>query len=315
MLTEGKTNLSHTTSIFSEFIHDWANAFYQAKKVEGVSPYTLIFYKQQLEHFLKFCHGQVIDNFSQLSPTIIREYLLWLEEGGHNPGGQHAAYRVLKTFLRWYENEVEPENWHNPISKVKAPKLAEEPLSPVALADVQAMVKSCKSGIFLDVRDKAMLLVLLDTGARAREFTALDLADLDFITGALTIRKGKGRKPRTVFLGEKSRRAIRAYLKSRKDICSALWVIDDDAGRLGYPGLRKMLVRRAKLAGVDTPSPHDFRRAFAINMLRAGVDLVTLARLMGHTNLKTLQRYLLQLPEDLQAAHNKGSPVDRAFRF
>ena len=63
------------------------------------------------------------------------------------------------------------------------------------------------------------------------------------------------------------------------------------------------------------PSPHDFWRTFAINMLRAGVNLVTLSRVMGHTSIKTLQQYLMQLQEDLQAAHVKGNSVDRAFRF
>ena len=73
-----------------------------------------------------------------------------------------------------------------------------------------------------------------------------------------------------------------------------------------------MLERYAKLAGIDAPSAHDFRRAFAITMLRNGTDLVTLARLMGHSNLKVLQRYLKQLPEDLQEAHRLAGPVDNA---
>jgi len=74
-----------------------------------------------------------------------------------------------------------------------------------------------------------------------------------------------------------------------------------------------MLACRAKWANVEISSPHDFRRAFAINMLRSGIDLISLARLMGHSSLKTLQRYLKQIPDDLQAAHNKGGPVDKVF--
>ena len=128
MHTVGKTNLSHTLNKLSEYIPDWANAFYRAKKIDGMSPNTQAFYKQQLGHFLTFCQGQVIEQVSQISPTTIRDYLLWLEENGHNPGGQHAAYRELRIFLPWHENEVEPENWCNPITKVKAPRLAEEPL-------------------------------------------------------------------------------------------------------------------------------------------------------------------------------------------
>jgi integrase/recombinase XerD len=304
---ETKT-LAHTTSQI-DFIPDWANFFYQAKKVEGISPCTLAFYRQQLGHFLRFCDAQVIENVSQITANNIREYLLWLGESGHNPGGVHAAYRVLKTFLRWYENEMEPEGWRNPVSKVKAPKLSEDPIDPVEVEEIRAMIETCRNS-FLDKRDKAILLCLFDTGSRAREFLNIQLEDVNFITGAILIRQGKGRKPRSVFLGKQARKSLRIYIRARIDDNPSLWV--SEAGLdLGYGGLRAILQKRARLAGIQAPTAHDFRRAFALECLRNGMDLITLARLMGHTNLKVLQRYLRQLPEDLQEAHRKASPVDQ----
>jgi len=81
---------------------------------------------------------------------------------------------------------------------------------------------------------------------------------------------------------------------------------------LEYAGLRAALAERARLAGIEAPKLYSFRRAFAITILPNGTDLVTLSRLMGHTNLKVLQRYLKQLPEDLQEAHRRAGPVDNA---
>ncbi len=75
-------------------------------------------------------------------------------------------------------------------------------------------------------------------------------------------------------------------------------------------GLRSILRRRADYAGVEAPSPHDFRRAFALAMLRAGVDVLSLQRLMGHSSLAVLQRYVKQTDLDGQRAHAKGSPVE-----
>ncbi len=167
---------------------------------------------------MRYCEAQVITQIGEITPNIIRLYLLWHEETGHNPGGLHAAFRVLRTFLLWYENEVEPEGWKNPIRKVKAPKLAEEPLEPVEIKDVIAMAETCTAGSFLDYRDRAILLFLLDTGARARELLKINLEDINLINGAILIREGKGRKPRTVFLGRISRKAVRVYLKNRKAI-------------------------------------------------------------------------------------------------
>jgi len=74
--------------------------------------------------------------------------------------------------------------------------------------------------------------------------------------------------------------------------------------------LRSMVQRRARAAGVRAPGLHDFRRAFALLALRGGVDLVSLQRLMGHSGLDVLRRYLAQTEADLRAAHAKGAPVD-----
>jgi len=305
------TDLARTTikNVHQDNLLDWANQFYQSKKVEGVSMYTLTFYKQQLGHFLRYCDSQILTSLEDITPNVVRQFLLWHEETGHNPGGLHAAFRVLRTFLLWYESEAEPEGWTNPIHKVKAPKLAIQPLVPVEVEDVSALVQTCRSGSFMDYRDKALLMFLLDTGARAREVLNIDLQDVDLVSGAILIDRGKGRKPRTVFLGKASRKALRTYLKHRIDNHPALWVTDE-CERLEYGGLRGILVRRAKQAGVKAPTLHSFRRAFALNILRAGVDVFSLQKLMGHADLQVLRRYLAQTTEDIAQAHRIGSPVD-----
>ena len=143
--------------------------------------------------------------------------MIWLDtDEKHNPGGVHAAYRVLKTFLRWYEQEAEPEGWKNPIAKIKAPKLAEEQLEPVSLTTVDQMTKACSSIDLLDLRDKALLFFLLDTGARASEVSAVDLADIDQVTGGVLIRKGKGRKTLNCFYGEEGAACVPGIPQSAK---------------------------------------------------------------------------------------------------
>jgi integrase/recombinase XerD len=63
---------------------------------------------------------------------------------------------------------------------------------------------------------------------------------------------------------------------------------------------------------VDEPSLHDFRRAFALSMLRNGTDIFTLAKLMGHEGISVLQRYLKQTNLDTEEAHRRAGPVDNA---
>lgn len=291
-----------------DLLSKWAESFLIDRKAKGLSPHSTRFYKVELTLFLRYCDGQVLSRIEQLTPDILRRYLLYLEENGRNPGGVHAAFRALRAFLLWYENETEPEGWKNPIRKVKAPRVAEEPIDPVSIETVKELIAACSGPNGL--RDKALLLFLLDTGARASEVCAVDLADIDLISGGVLIRSGKGGKPRTVFIGKKTKMAIRAYLKKRGDQHPALWTTDD-GDRLTYYGLNQIVRRRARDAGVPKPELHSFRRAFALNFLRNGGDLMSLQRLMGHADLQVLRRYLAQTTQDLQVAHGKNGPVDR----
>ncbi|HET8671919.1 MAG TPA: site-specific integrase, partial [Candidatus Saccharimonadales bacterium] len=105
-------------------------------------------------------------------------------------------------------------------------------------------------------------------------------------------------------------KALHAYLKRRSDNNPALWVTSADE-RLAMSSLQGMLQRRGQSAGIKPPSPHDFRRGFALAMLRAGVDLITLAGWMGHSSLEVLKRYTKQNTEDLRLAHEYGKQIGK----
>lgn len=296
----------------SDDLRSWVTAFLHNCRSRNLAGGTIEFYSKKLNVFIQFCEVFAITRISQITPDTIRHFLIFLEERHHKPAGIHCYYRSVKTFLKWYEREVELTDWRNPVEKVKAPIVPLEPLDPVSIDVIRSMIQTCGSGGFTAARDKAILLFLLDTGVRLSEFLALNKEDVNMITGAIQIRRGKGRKPRNVYLGDKARRTLRNYLKERKDYNPALWV-STSGERLTETGLRMMLRRRAARADVPTPSPHDFRRAFALERWRAGVDILTLSKLMGHTSLQVLNRYLKQAGEDLEQAAKQGSPVDLNF--
>ena len=156
-------------------------------------------------------------------------------------------------------------------------------------------------------------MTLLDTGMRAAELLALNLKDIDLLSGEVLILHGKGDKRRTVFCGSRSRKALKVYLKLRGSLYEDdPLFISRSGGRLTYGGLVHILRSRAARAGVKAPGAHDFRRAFALQMLRSGVDLMRLAALMGHSDLEVLRRYIHLVTSDIRAAHAQGSPVDKA---
>ncbi len=307
-----ETQRTLQVSTVDDYLLTWLEAFLIDRKAAGVASGTLRFYRQKIKLFSDYCDAQAVKQIGQIHPSFLRQYLLYLEESGHNAGGRHAAFRTIRAFFLWYEDEVEPEGWSNPIRKVKAPRVPVEPLEPVSFDTVTRMIKACPYNTFTGDRDAAILLCLLDTGARASEFLFVNLEDINQARGGILIRQGKGRKPRTVYIGKQSKRALRRYLRHRHDDSIALWVTHPRCGseRLGYDGLRGILTRRAKEADVKISSLHDFRRAFALAMLRNRTDIFTLAKLMGHECISVLQRYLKQTNLDTEEAHRRAGPVD-----
>jgi site-specific recombinase XerD len=305
---------SRTIELLEEefYLEIWLEAFLKDRMAQGLSQGTLKWYRVKLRSFSNYCETKLIKSILEISPDSIREYLLSLEITGHNPGGVHSAYRALKAFLRWWEFEVEPEGWKNPIRKIKAPRLAIEPLDPADPEIIKALISTCENSTFHGDRDKAIILALLDTGCRANELLSIDLVDVNKTTGMILLRQTKSKRPRTVILGQRSRKALRAYLQHRADVSPALWVTKSKE-RLTYFGLRSMMARRSRTAGVKPPELHSFRRLFALTMLRNGVDIYSLQMLMGHSDLQMLRRYLKETDTDLLNAHSKGSPVNTLF--
>lgn len=293
-----------------DYISATADSFLIDRQARELSSRTVKFYREFLRTFIEYCNTNSVTFIQEITPDFLRRYFLAFGET-HNPGGVHGAYRTIRAFFQWLLNEeVMAPDWKNPMLKVKAPKVVLDPLEPISITDVKSLIDTCQRGDLIGERDRTLFLFLLDTGARAREACNMNIKDVDLNTGAVMIRYGKGGKTRMVFIGRTTRRAVRAYLRLRHDPSPALFVSKDEE-RLTYDGLRLLLERRAKRAKLSNkPKLHGFRRAFALNMLRSGVDIFVLQRLMGHADLQVLRRYLAQNDEDNQLAHMRGSPVD-----
>lgn len=281
------------------------------RQARNLAPKTLRWYEQSLDVFRAFCVAESVTTLGDVTPAFLRRFLVRLQERGHNPGGVKSIYSAVKALLSWYEQENAPTGWPNPARRVKTPRVPELLLDPVSMADLKAMLATCKRRSFYGDRDRALLLFLLDSGVRHAELCALNVGDLDMQTGSVLVRSGKGRKPRITFTGPSTRKALIRYLRYRGDLAddAPLWATESGE-RLSYAGVRQVVRRCAKRAGVKEPGSHAFRRAFALASLRAGMDLVSLQRLLGHSDLSVIRRYLAQTEADLKAAHAKASPVD-----
>lgn len=276
-----------------------------------LSRHTLLYYQVQIERFADFCETMGITEIEKITADAIRSYLIHLQDTGHNVGGLRTRYIAIKAYLFWYEREFEPEDWKNPINKVKMPKVPPRPIDPITIEQLRALLATCESN-FVGIRDSALLKFLLDTGSRVEETTLVQRSDVDIYSGAVLIRQGKGGKPRYVYLGKKSLRALRKYLQRRDDVNPSLWVTS--AGHsLAKSSIQGMLVRRAELAGIPTRSAHKFRKAFSTIMSKA-VDVFSLSMLTGDT-LEVLDKHYVARNDEaaMRAYFRGGSPVDNVL--
>lgn len=275
---------------------DWCEGFLLDRRAQQLADGTIQFYQKKLKKFLSWCHMQEVNDIEQVTPEVIRQFIVYLSKS-HNRGGVVAFIKALRAFFNWYESETDQRS---PMHKIKTPSLPDAPLEPANSDDLKRMISISGK------RDKAILLFILDTGIRANELIMMNVEDVNLITGIARITHGKGGKTRTVYIERKTRKALRAYVHHEGALFQT-----DEGERFTYSGLRMMLIRRAKEAGVKAPTLHSIRRLFAVTMLRNGVDVYSLQLLMGHADLQVLRRYLKLTEGDTFAAHVKGSPVEK----
>jgi integrase len=176
-----------------------------------------------------------------------------------------ALRRVLKEALRL--DLIDSQDYSKAVD-IKSIKQSGKPrgraLSPHEIA---ALMKSCSGNSSADVRDAALIAILRGSGIRRAEAVNLDSADFNLSTGGLEIREGKGKKYRTVYLPGPAIALVEKWLNLRGEEPGPLLFPIRKGGEIQFrrmtdDGVLKILQRRAFLAGVDSFSPHDFRRTF-----------------------------------------------------
>jgi integrase len=180
-------------------------------------------------------------------------------------------------------------------------------------SEIAALMAVCLNDLTsAGVRDAALISVLRGAGLRRAELVALELKDFQVQGGILQVIGGKGDRDRTVYLPTDAVSLLRDWLKVRGTFPGALLCPVRKGGRVEIRSLHpdailKILKKRASDAGVESFSPHDFRRTFCSDLLDAGVDLVTVQKLAGHASPETTAKYDRRGEEVKQQAVQKLS--------
>lgn len=160
-------------------------------------------------------------------------------------------------------------------------------------------------------RSRAMILLMLDTGVRVSELCDLKVKDVDLRNKQVTVF-GKGSKERSIPISPRTAQSLWRYFTSKPDQLVFMPAFSTDQGlKLDRANVLKQCKRIGERAGVQDCHPHRFRHTFAIQYLRNGGDIYTLQKILGHSTLDMVKRYLMIAQTDLTAAHRVASPVTR----
>ncbi len=273
--------------------------------------------RENYEHYLKeFLRHTKVSSPADVTDEVVRQFRLALGRTELKKITQSYYVIALRNFLKYLaKRDIKTLA----AEKIELPKIARRQIEIVEYQDLERLLAaptrldeaSAKrrregSGGLRALRDRAILETLFSTGLRVSELCALDRY-LDLARGEFTVR-GKGEKLRVVFLSDRAKRAIKAYLLKRTDADPALFMSLTKGGkvigRIIPRAVERMVSHWAVAAGISKHiHPHELRHSFATDLLMNGADLRSVQELLGHANIGTTQVYTHLTNKELREIH------------
>lgn len=296
---------------------DAVAAFLISRQAADRSEKTIDWYRIMLERFRLWLEAeQVPTDVSQITPEHVDRFLAAERAAGLKRRTVQGRYRALSAFFGWL---VQREK-HKASSGRRAPALVESPMESVDrppspkheprradLADLAALLDSIKPTTWVDLRDRLIIRLLFWSGLRVGELLNLDVVDVDLREEVIHVREREGgpgstesrlkSRDRIVPLHPSLRPHILEYLLNRQSLPGETALIVGSTGdggpreRLQVSGLRRMLKRRAKAAGITYWNPHAYRHTMAMKLLNDGqVELGIVSKILGHSSPEITRR-------------------------
>ena len=271
--------------------------FLGALALEGRSEHSVRSYRRDLEQLLVGLPGRL----DEVRAADLREHFRAQQQAGRSPSSINRAIAAARSFFRFLVEEGRLKE--SPAQTLRSIRLG-PPLAPkhLSVAEVERLLALPGSDTPTGRRDRAILMLLYNTGLRVGELCALNREDVRLPEegwGALQV-VGKGRRLRRLPINRPAADALLAYLADREDAESALF-LNRNGERFSVRGIALLVNRYFRAAGItDRSGPHVLRHTFATHALRARPNLRAVQELLGHAWVTTTQRYTHLELEDLQ---------------
>lgn len=271
------------------------NKFILSKEIEGCSNRTLNYYKDNINKMFDAVNLPV----NEITTEILRNYLA--DYKSNSSAGMVTIdniRRTLSSFFAWLENEdYIVKSPVRRIHKVKTTRRVKETLTD---ENLEKLRDTCSN-----VRDLAILELLISTGMRVGEITRLNISDMNFQERSCIVL-GKGNSEREVYFSVKSKMYIKKYLETRTDDNEALFVsLIKPYNRLGISGIEILIRNLWKEANINKVHPHKFRRTMATMAIDKGMPIEQVQKLLGHIKIDTTMEYAMVSQNNVKNSHRK----------
>lgn len=250
---------------------------------------------------------------ADITQEKIRQYRLWLNRFKDVKGRelkkntQNYHLIALRAFLKYLaKRDIKTLS----AEKIELGKMPERVVDFLEGSDLERLLEAptkIEAPEIIKKRDKAILEVLFSTGLRVSELTNLKKEQVNLKKDEFTVR-GKGDKPRVVFLSNQAKFWLKQYLDARQDVSPFLFVSHDRAhkneGALTPRSVERLVKKYSKAAGITKKvTPHTMRHSYATDLLMNGADIRSVQAMLGHSSITTTQIYTHITNQQLRDVH------------
>ena len=258
----------------------------------NLSEFTIRTYRVNIEYLMKYLKTNDI-NFTDISSKTINDYKLHLiENTDRNTTSINTNLRHINTYLKWcYESEYITEQ-----IKVKYSKVTQEPKEIYTDDDIKILLRKPKISecSYTEFRTYCIINMLVSTGIRRSSLLNIKLEDIQWSKQLIKLSHTKNKQIHYVSMTSKLTTVLKDWLKYR--VGNSDYLFTTQTGKKLEPlTVSTSIATYNKSRGIEVTSTHSFRHYYATKLVQSGVDIFTISKLLGHSNISITQNYLRSL--------------------
>jgi integrase/recombinase XerD len=267
----------------------------------GYTKKTMINKRQEYKQLKQFLmQKRAITELESITVHDLKAYVREKQKSGLSPQSIVSMYKTVAAFFSWCDKEEYLKD--NIAKKVETPKLPKKILEGFTFEEVEAMINAFTYNSYFEARNKAIIAMMSDCGLRAIEIRGLLTKN---VKEATILVNGKGNKERMLFVSPALKKILIKYERMKKQYFKNKifqgenYFLSYMGNEISHVGLYNVIREAGKRAGVNGKrvSPHTFRHFFSVQCILNGIDIYTLSKLLGHSDVTTTERYLQSLED------------------